>query len=308
MALRLIFMGSPDFALPTLAALMEAGHEIVCVYSQPPKPAGRGKALRPTPVHAFAIQHGLEVRTPPSLKSDDQKAAFTALNADAAIVVAYGLILPAAILAAPRLGCFNLHGSLLPRWRGAAPIQRALQAGDAITGVQVMAMERGLDTGDIYATATTPIGAEDTNGTLHDRLAILGASLMVTSLEKIAAGEVTCQTQSSEGVTYAAKIDRAETQIDWTRPATEIDRMVRAFSPSPGAWCLLPDGARTKVLMTRVENEGGSPGHLLDDELLVACGAGSVRLLSLQREGKGAMVARDFLRGNPIKKGAAFRQ
>jgi methionyl-tRNA formyltransferase len=308
MALRLIFMGSPDFALPTLAALIEAGHEIVCVYSQTPKPAGRGKALRPTPVHAFAAQQGLEVRTPSSLKSDDQKAAFLALNADAAIVVAYGLILPAAILAAPRLGCFNLHGSLLPRWRGAAPIQRAIQAGDAITGVQVMAMETGLDTGGIYATATTPIGSEDTSATLHDRLSKHGATLMITTLEKIAAGEITCQAQASEGVTYAAKTDRAETQIDWTQPATEIDRMVRAFSPSPGAWCLLPDGARTKVLMTRAEHTGGSTGHVLDDELLVACGAGSVRLLSLQREGKGVMAARDFLRGNPVKKGSVFTQ
>jgi methionyl-tRNA formyltransferase len=308
MTLRLIFMGSPSFALPTLAALIEAGHQIVCVYSQPPKPAGRGKALRPTSVHAFAQERGIEVRTPSSLKSDAEKAAFAALNADASVVVAYGLILPQAILDAPKLGCFNLHGSLLPRWRGAAPMQRAIEAGDSVTGVQVMAMEVGLDTGGVYATAATPISNNDTTGSLHDRLAGLGADLMVDSLPKIAAGTLACIPQASEGVTYAAKIDRAETRIDWSKPAIEIDRAVRAFAPSPGAWCLLPDGARAKILMTQVETGQGSAGQVLDDQLLIACGDGAVRISSLQREGKGVMEARDFMRGSPIQIGAIFTQ
>jgi methionyl-tRNA formyltransferase len=295
--MRLIFMGSPDFALPTLAALIEAGHEIACVYSQPPKPAGRGKALRPTPVHAFAQACGFEVLTPSSLKTDEAKAAFADVKADAAVVVAYGLILPQAILGSTKLGCFNLHGSLLPRWRGAAPIQRAIEAGDAVTGVQVMAMEAGLDTGGIYATATTTIGPDDTTGTIHDRLASLGAALMVEALPKIAAGTLPCVAQATEGVTYAAKIDRAETRIDWTLPAAVIDAKVRAFSPFPGAWCHLSDGSRAKILLTRVEDGEGTAGVTLDDALLVACGEGAVRILTLQREGKGVMSATDFLRG-----------
>jgi methionyl-tRNA formyltransferase len=301
--MRLIFMGSPAFALPTLAALIDAGHEIACVYSQPPKPAGRGKTLRPTPVHAFAQAHGIEVRTPSTLKTDEAKAAFAAVEADAAVVVAYGLILPQAVLDGTRLGCFNLHGSLLPRWRGAAPMQRAIEAGDAVTGVQVMAMEAGLDTGGVYATATTPIDESDTTGTLHDRLADLGAALMIDALPKIAAGTLACVAQSSDGVTYAAKIERAETRIDWTRPAITIDRAVRAFSPFPGAWCHLPDGARAKILLTRVEEGTGSAGKTLDDGLLVACGQGAIRILSLQREGKGVMAATDFLRGTAIYAG-----
>jgi methionyl-tRNA formyltransferase len=306
MALRLIFMGSPEFALPTLAALIEAGHDIVCVYSQPPKPAGRGKALRATPVHSFAEKHGIGVRTPATLKSDTEKAAFAALDADAAIVVAYGLILPQAVLDGTRLGCFNLHGSLLPRWRGAAPIQRAIEAGDAVTGVQVMAMEAGLDTGGIYATATTTIGPEDTTGTIHDRLAQLGAALMVDSLPKIATGNLSCVAQAIDGVTYAAKIDRNETRIDWSRPAIEIDRAVRAFSPAPGAWCLLPDGARAKVLLSRFEASSGEAGTTLDDALLIACGQGAIRILTLQREGKGVVSAKDFLRGSAIETGSTF--
>jgi methionyl-tRNA formyltransferase len=304
--MRLIFMGSPTFAVPTLAALIAAGHEIACVYTQPPKPAGRGKALRQTPVHAFASAHGIEVRTPASLKTDEASTAFAALNADAAIVVAYGLILPKAILDAPRLGCFNLHGSLLPRWRGAAPMQRAIEAGDAFTGVQVMAMEIGLDTGGVYATATTPIDQDDTTGTLHDRLAQMGADLMVDSLPKMAAGQLTCVPQSEDGVTYAAKIERGETQIDWTLSAVTIDRKVRAFAPFPGAWCLMPDGARAKVLMTRVEEGAGTAGTALDDDLLIACGEGALRIVTLQREGKSAMAGVDYLRGAPIPKGAQF--
>jgi methionyl-tRNA formyltransferase len=304
--MRLIFMGSPAFALPTLAALIAAGHQIVCVYSQPPKPAGRGKTLRPTPVHAFAEEHDIEVRTPASLKSEDAKAAFAALSADAAVVVAYGLILPQAVLDGTKLGCCNLHGSLLPRWRGAAPMQRAIEAGDAVTGVQVMAMEAGLDTGGIYATATTPIDPSDTTGSLHDRLAELGAALMVEALPKIAAGTLPCVPQTTDGVTYAAKIERAETRIDWQKPATQIDRAARAFSPFPGAWCYLPDGARAKILLTRAETGAGEPGVVLDDALLVGCGTGAVRILSLQREGKGVMAAEDFLRGTPIGVGARF--
>lgn len=296
-------MGSPDFAVPTLAALVAAGHGIVCVYSQPPKPAGRGKAMRPTAVHAWAEAHRIEVRTPASLKGEEAQAEFAALQADAAIVVAYGLILPKAILEATRLGCFNLHGSLLPRWRGAAPMQRAIEAGDPETGVQVMAMEVGLDTGGIYATARTPISPDDTTGTLHDRLASLGATLMVESLPQIAAGSLPCIPQSEDGVTYAAKIDRAETKIDWTKPAIVLDRAIRAFAPFPGAWCLLPDGARAKILLCQAEAGTGEPGTALDDRLLIACGNGALRLLKIQREGKGALDAPDFLRGNPISVG-----
>jgi methionyl-tRNA formyltransferase len=301
--MRLIFMGSPAFALPTLEALMEAGHEIACVYSQPPKPAGRGKTLRPTPVHAFAQERGIDVRTPSSLKSDEVKAAFADVQADAAVVVAYGLILPQAVLDGTKLGCFNLHGSLLPRWRGAAPMQRAIEAGDRVTGVQVMAMEAGLDTGGIYATAATTIGADDTTGTIHDRLASLGAALMVDALPKIAAGTLPCVPQAIEGVTYAAKIDRAETRIDWTLSAATIDAKVRAFSPFPGAWCHLPDGSRAKILLTRVEEGSGGAGTTLDDGLLVVCGQGAVRILAIQREGKGVMTATDFLRGTAISAG-----
>jgi methionyl-tRNA formyltransferase len=299
-------MGSPAFALPTLAALIEAGHDIACVYSQPPKPAGRGKALRPTPVHAFALARSIEVRTPSTLKTSEAKAAFADLEADAAVVVAYGLILPQAVLDATKLGCFNLHGSLLPRWRGAAPMQRAIEAGDTLTGVQVMAMEAGLDTGGVYATATTPIGPTDTTGTIHDRLADLGAALMVEALPKIDAGTLPCVPQADEGITYAAKIDRAETRIDWTLSAREIDLKVRAFAPFPGAWCLLPDGARAKVLMTALGDGAGPAGVTLDNRLTVACGQGALRILSLQREGKGVMAAQDFLRGSPIGAGARF--
>lgn len=299
-------MGSPEFAVPTLAALVEAGHEIACVYSQPPKPAGRGKALRSTAVHAWAEAQGIEVRTPSSLKSAEEQAEFAALNADAAIVVAYGLILPKSVLDATRLGCFNLHGSLLPRWRGAAPIQRALEAGDLETGVQVMAMEIGLDTGGIYATARMPITAQDTTGSVHDRLAGLGAALMVESLPQIASGALPWVPQAEDGITYAAKIDRAETKIDWTKPADVLDRAIRAFSPFPGAWCLLPDGARVKILHCQAEAGEGGPGTALDDCLLIACGQGALRLLKVQREGKGPLEAKDFLRGNPISVGNIF--
>lgn len=301
--MRIAFMGSPTFALPTLEALLDAGHEIVCVYSQPPRPAGRGKQERPTPVHEFAAARGLEVRTPKSLKKAEEQAAFAALNLDAAIVVAYGLILPKAVLDAPKFGAFNLHGSLLPRWRGAAPIQRAIMAGDDVTGVQVMRMEEGLDTGAVLATYETPIAFDDTTSSVHDRLALNGALLMRETLEKIARGEAVETRQPEEGVTYAHKITPAETRIDWTRPAREVDWMIRGLSPAPGAWFEL-DGVRVKALMSRLGAGDGSPGEVLDDQLLIACGQGAVRLLKVQREGREPMEAEAFLRGQAVSVGA----
>lgn len=302
MSLRLAFMGSPAFALPTLEALIAAGHEIACVYSQPARPAGRGKQERPTPVGAFAAAHGLELRTPKSLKNPEAQAAFAALKLDAAIVVAYGLILPQAILDAPRLGAFNLHGSLLPRWRGAAPIQRAIMAGDDVTGVQVMRMEAGLDTGPVLASAETEIASDDTTASLHDRLAQLGAPLMVQALAQLERGEAHETPQSDSGVTYAHKITPAETRIDWTRPALLVDRQIRGLSPAPGAWFDL-DGVRMKVLHSRLGRGDGAPGEALDDALLIACGEGAVRLLTVQREGRAALPAVDFLRGQPVPAG-----
>jgi methionyl-tRNA formyltransferase len=296
-------MGSPAFALPTLEALIAAGHEIACAYSQPPRPAGRGKQERPTPVHAFAAQRGIDVRTPKSLKQPDEQAAFAALNLDVAIVVAYGLILPKPVLDAPKRGALNLHGSLLPRWRGAAPIQRAIMAGDRVTGVQVMRMEEGLDTGPVLASAEMPIEFDDTTASLHDRLAAMGARLMVDTLAKLERGEVTETPQAAEGVTYAHKITPAETRIDWVRPAREIDCMIRGLSPTPGAWFEL-EGVRVKALNSRLAQGQGVPGEVLDGNLLVACGDGAVRLLTVQREGRGAMAAEVFLRGQPVRAGA----
>lgn len=305
MSLRLAFMGSPAFALPTLAALIEAGHEIACIYSQPPRPAGRGKQERPTPVHAFAAERGYEVRTPKSLKKPEAQEAFAALKLDAAIVVAYGLILPKPVLDAPRLGAFNLHGSLLPRWRGAAPIQRAVMAGDARTGVQVMRMEEGLDTGPVLATAITRIDAADTTASLHDRLAAFGAPLMVDALAALERGAAVETPQPDEGVTYAHKITPAEARIDWTKSAREVDCAIRGLSPAPGAWLEL-DGARVKVLMSRAEDGQGAPGAALDDSLLIACGSGAVRLLTVQREGRGPLDAGAFLRGHPVPQGTVL--
>jgi methionyl-tRNA formyltransferase len=297
--MRLIFMGTPDFAVRVLEALVKAGHEIAAVYTQPPRPTGRGKKPRPSPVQAKAEALGLPVRTPLNFKAEADRAAFAALGADAAVVVAYGLILPQAVLDAPRLGCFNLHASLLPRWRGAAPIQRAIMAGDAETGVCVMRMEAGLDTGPVVACARTPITAGDTGATLHDRLAEIGAPLMVEAL----AGPLTATPQPKVGVEYAAKIDKAEARVNWSRPALEVDRMIRGLSPFPGAWCEI-GGERVKLLLSRVEPGDGAPGEVLDDRLLVACGEGAVRLLRLQRAGKGAVAAEDFLRGFPVAAGS----
>jgi methionyl-tRNA formyltransferase len=302
MALKLIFMGSPDFAVPSLEALRAAGHEIVCVYSQPPRPAGRGQAERKTPIHQLAEARGLPVRTPRRLKSLEEQQAFAALGADLAVVVAYGLILPQPVLDAPRLGCLNLHGSLLPRWRGAAPIQRALMAGDKVTGVMAMKMEEGLDTGPVLLAESVPIAAQDTAATLHDRLAAAGAPLLTRAVAMMERGAAQFTPQSAEGVTYAEKITPAEARIDWTAPAREIDLKIRGLSPFPGAWFML-NGARVKALMSRAEEGKGAPGAALDDSLLIACGDGAVRLLRVQREGKGAMAAEAFLRGAPVRAG-----
>lgn len=300
--MRIAYMGTSAFAVPALEALAAAGHEIAAVYSQPPRPAGRGKQERQTPVHAFAAARGLEVRTPKSLKRADEQEAFAALKLDAAIVVAYGLILPKPILDAPRLGAFNLHGSLLPRWRGAAPIQRAIMAGDAETGVQVMRMEEGLDTGPVLASAVTPITPEDNASTLHDRLAALGAPLLVDALAKIERGEAVETPQPEAGVTYAHKITPAETRIDWSRPAREVDGAIRGLAPHPGAWFEL-GGTRIKALHARAEPGDGAPGAALDDSLLIACGSGAVRLLTVQKEGRAPLEAAAFLRGNPVPRG-----
>jgi methionyl-tRNA formyltransferase len=307
--MRIAFLGTPEFAVVSLAALLEAGHEIAAIYSQPPAPRGRGQALKPSPVQAFAEAHGLMVRTPRSMKPEEEIAAFRALDLDAAVVVAFGQILKVGVLEAPRLGCFNLHGSLLPRWRGAAPIQRAVMAGDALTGVQVMRMSEGLDEGAVIATATTRIGQYDTAGSVHDRLAELGARLLVETLPAIGRGEAVETPQAEEGVTYARKIAPAEARIDWTRPAEEVDRQVRGLSPFPGAWFEAPSSrgpTRVKALMSRVEDADGAPGTALDDALLVACGEGAVRLLELQREGRGRQESGEFVRGFPLAAGTVL--
>ncbi|MEM1160469.1 MAG: methionyl-tRNA formyltransferase [Pseudomonadota bacterium] len=298
--MRLVFMGSPDFSVPILQELMAAGHQIVRVYAQPPRPAGRGKALRPCAVHVAANAAGLDVETPERFR--DAVEDFAALDLDAAVVVAYGQILPQGALDAPRLGCLNLHASLLPRWRGAAPIQRAIMAGDTETGVGVMQMEAGLDTGPVLAEARTPIGPEDTAATLHDRLAAIGAPLMVDTLARLAAGDVKPVPQADSSVTYASKIDKAEARVNWSRPAVEIDRMIRGLSPFPGAWCEFA-GQRVKLLMSQVEAGQGAPGEVLDDRLLISCSTGAIRLTRLQRAGKAAADAATFLQGCRIAKG-----
>ncbi len=301
--MRLTFMGTPDFAVETLKALIGAGHEIACVYSQPPRPAGRGMAERPSPVHAYAAAQGIEVRTPASLKSPGEQARFAALAADAAVVVAYGLLLPKPVLDAPRLGCFNVHASLLPRWRGAAPIQRAIMSGDAESGVTIMRMEEGLDTGPMCKVGRIAITPTTTAQTLHDELAALGAKLMV---EVLAQERITATLQPAEGVTYAKKIDKAEARIDFTRSAEEVRNHIHGLSPFPGAWFAV-NGTRLKVLLCEVTSGSGNPGTFLDDDLAIACGSGAIRLLRLQREGKGAMEAKDFRRGFPIAKGTEAR-
>lgn len=312
--LRLAFMGSPDFAVPVLEALVEAGHEVACVYSQPPRRAGRGKKLRPTPVHQWAEAKGLEVRTPLSLKKTEQQQEFAALGLDAAVVVAYGLILPQAVLDAPRLGCMNMHASLLPRWRGAAPIHRAVIAGDKMTGVQAMMMEAGLDTGPILETEKTEILSSDTTGDVHDRLAGLAANLAVRALEGLADGSTTPKPQIEKGVIYAHKIKAEDQRIDWLKPAHEVDCLIRGLSPFPGAWFhYTPPGEteplRIKALMScKVDTKlMRDAGNILDDQLRVQCGDGlSVRLLRVQKPGSRVMEAEEFLRGLPISEGELF--
>ena len=294
-------MGTPDFSVPALDALHAAGHDIACVYSQPPRPAGRGKKDRPSPVQARAEALGLLVRHPASLRTPEAQAEFAALEADIAVVVAYGLILPQPVLDAPVHGCLNIHASLLPRWRGAAPIHRAVMAGDAETGVCIMQMEAGLDTGPVLLRASTPIEAGETTAVLHDRLAGIGAELIVSALAQLP--DLSPQAQPEEGVTYAHKIDKAEAAIDWSRPAEEVDRQIRSLSPFPGAW-FERDGVRIKVLGSKLASGAGAPGVVLDDALSVACGTGAVRLTRLQRAGKGAQDADVFLRGTPIPPGA----
>lgn len=302
--LRLIFMGTPDFSVPVLQQLMAAGHEIVCVYSQPPRPAGRGQKERPSPVHAFAESHGLLVRTPTRFKSEDVLNEFAELNADVAIVVAYGLILPKAALQAPKQGCINIHASLLPRWRGAAPIQRAILAGDAVSGVTIMQMDEGLDTGDMLAVRETKLEPDVTASTLHDRLSAMGAELIVETLAELSAGDIQPRPQPEEGVTYAAKLDKAEGRIDWSNPAIKIDRLVRAFTPWPGVWFEYAN-ERIKVFAVRIVEGSGDivPGTVLDEALTVACGDGAIQILELQRPGKKRAFAQDVLRGYKIEKG-----
>ncbi len=302
--LRLAFMGSPDFALPSLRALADAGHEIAAVYAQPPRPAGRGQKERPCPVHALALERGWEARTPANLKGPDAQAAFAALDLDVAVVVAYGLILPNPVLAAPRLGCVNVHASLLPRWRGAAPIQRAILAGDAQTGITIMQVTEGLDAGPRLLEEAVPIGATETAETLHDRLASLGARLIVTALEGLAAGTLNARPQPEHGVTYAAKLQRGEGRLDWRRPAAELERAVRAFTPWPGAE-LKASGTRIKVLGAEVVagDPAAAPGTVLDDRLTVACGGGALRLTKVQRAGKEPLDAEAFLRGFDLAPG-----
>ncbi len=296
-------MGTPEFSVPVLDALVAAGHEIAAVYCQPPRPAGRGKKLRPTPVHARAEALGLEVRHPETLKTAESQADFAALNADAAVVVAYGLLLPQAILDAPTHGCLNIHASLLPRWRGAAPIHRAIMAGDAETGVCIMQMEAGLDTGPVLLRVATPIEAEETTAVLHDRLSDIGAEAIVDALARLP--ELTAEPQPDEGVTYAHKIDKAEARIDWREPAADIDRKIRGLSPFPGAFIEI-DGQRIKLLASRYVDQTGTPGQLLDDALTVACGTGAVQLTRLQRAGKSAQTAEEFLRGVPLTQGMSL--
>jgi methionyl-tRNA formyltransferase len=306
MPLRIVFMGTPDFAVPTLAEIVGAGHQVVAAYSQPARAAGRGMAERKSPVQTFAEAAGIPVLTPANFKAEADKATFTAHAADAAVVVAYGLLLPAAILDAPRSGCFNLHASKLPRWRGAAPIQRAIMAGDTETAVMVMRMERGLDTGPVCLGEPVPIGADETAGELHDVLAQRGASLMVRALSALERGSLDCTPQAGDGVTYAKKIDKAEARIDFGADAGQVHNLIRGLSPFPGAWFEAgADGKRErfKVLRSALADGRGTPGTVLDDQLTIACGSGAVRLIELQRAGKKPMPAAEVLRGFPLPPG-----
>ncbi len=309
MSLRVVFMGTPDFAVPTLSEIIGQGHEVVAVYTRAPKPAGRGMDEQKTPVHRLADRFGIPVFTPRTLRDEQAQADFASLGADVAVVVAYGLILPKPVLDAPALGCLNLHGSLLPRWRGAAPIQRAIMAGDAETGVMVMRMDEGLDTGPVAMVERIAIGPDMTAQDLHDRMASLGADLMVRALAALDRGSLSFGPQADAGVTYAAKIDKAEARIDWSRPASEVHNKVRGLSPFPGAWFEADLGKgpeRVKVLRTTLAAGTGAPGTLVDNDLTVACGEGAVRLVEVQRAGAKAMKAADFLNGAKVEPGAVF--
>ncbi len=310
MTLRIVFMGTPEFSVPTLMEIVGQGHDVVACYTQPPRKAGRGMEERKSAVHQAAETLGIPVRCPQSLKSEEERAALAELAPDAAVVVAYGLLLPQAVLDIPVYGCLNLHASLLPRWRGAAPINRAIMAGDPETGVEVMRMEAGLDTGPVYMAEKLVIGQDMTAGELHDRLSVLGADLMVRALAALPRGGLVPTPQAKEGVTYARKLDKAETRIDWTRPAREVHDHVRGLSPFPGAWCEMEIAGRServKVLRSALDEcASGEPGTLLTagDELLVACGSGAVRLVQLQRAGKKPMPAAEFQRGAQLGAGA----
>jgi len=301
MSLRLVFMGTPDFAVPTLAELIAQGHDIAAVYTQPPRPKGRGLAPESSPVARLAEAQGLDLRTPERLKDPQTLERFEALEADAAVVVAYGLLLPKRVIDAPRLGCFNLHASLLPRWRGAAPIQRAIMAGDTETGVMAMRMEEGLDTGPVMMAEIVPI-ARKTYGELHDELARLGADVVVRTLAALERGSISQRAQSATGATYAKKITKEETRIGWTKPAHQVDCLIRGLSPRPGAWCEVR-GERLKVLYAVPVDGSGEPGEILDGQLTVACAQGALRLMRVQRAGRAAADAGEFLRGFPLRKG-----
>lgn len=303
--MRIAFLGTPGFSVPALDALRASGHEVACVYTQPPRPAGRGQTERRSPVHDHAEAAGISVRCPTSLRDGDAQAAFAALDLDVAVVVAYGLILPQPVLDAPKYGCINIHASLLPRWRGAAPIQRAILAGDTETGVTIMQMDAGLDTGPELLREAVPITGETDAGMLHDALAALGGCLIVDALAGLEARTLLAIAQPDAGETYAAKIARGEEQIDWALPAAQLDHHVRAFAPWPGAW-FAHDGARIKVLAAVVADGKGAPGEVLDDQLTVACGDGALRLVTVQRAGKAALAAANFLRGRPVAPGTVF--
>jgi methionyl-tRNA formyltransferase len=310
MPLRLVFMGTPEFAVPTLVEIVGRGHDVAAVYTRAPKPAGRGMELQPSPVELKARRFGFRVLAPISLKGEDAEAEFRAHGAEAAVVVAYGLILPKPILDAPPLGCFNLHASALPHWRGAAPINRAVMAGDTETAVMVMRMEEGLDTGPIAMAERVAIGPDMTAGELHDRLARLGADLMVRALAALERDALTLTPQPETGVTYAAKIGKNETRIDWRLPWRRVHDHCRGLSPFPGAWFEIGDAdrppARVKVLRTTKGEGSGAPGTVLDDRLTIACGDGAIRILELQRAGRAPMTAEEFLRGAPVKAGAVL--
>jgi len=304
--MRLAFMGTPEFSVPCLDALLNAGHQIAAVYSQPPRDSGRGMKQTKSPVHLFAEAQGIEVRTPPRLKDGGEHAAFRALKLDAAVVVAYGLILPQEILDAPRLGCFNVHASLLPRWRGAAPIQRAIMAGDDETGVTIMQMDAGLDTGPMLLSAHCAIGPEDTSALLHSRLSQLGANLMVQALDAIIAGSLAARAQPDSGVTYAAKISKDEARIDWRRTARKLDCHIRGLTPAPGAWFSTQQNGsaiRIKILRAAPVAGAGPAGTVLDDQFTIACGEGALRIFQVQREGKAPSDAAAFLRGFALPAG-----